>query len=138
MILSPDAALAQAQKLIADGRMCWMSAPPPAIPMQAMYRPTLRLRACRPFGPICKSWRAAKRGQFSACHPTLGDGAGRVLVERYNGFAEPSLYDELADYDGQLVLMHAIQAKGIATRQEPPEGDIWPHILRFFEARLGL
>ena len=32
--------------------------------------------------------------------------------------------------------MHAIQAKGIATRAAPPDGDIWEHILAFFEARL--
>ena len=33
-------------------------------------------------------------------------------------------------------MMHAIQAKGIATRDAPPAGDIWAHIFRFFEARL--
>ena len=53
-----------------------------------------------------------------------------------NGFAAPSLYDQLADYQGRLVLMHAIQSKGIATRQDAPEGDIWAHIYRFFGARL--
>ena len=62
---------------------------------------------------------------------------GAAWLNDINGFAEPSLYDELADFDGQLVLMHAIQAKGIATRQDPPDGDIWSHIFRFFEARLA-
>lgn len=53
-----------------------------------------------------------------------------------NGFAEPFLYDELADATCRLVVMHAIQGKGIATREAPPEGDIWTHILRFFDTRL--
>jgi dihydropteroate synthase type 2 len=61
---------------------------------------------------------------------------GADWLNDINGFAEASLYDELADYNGKLVVMHAIQAKGIATREAPPEGDIWPIIFRFFEQRL--
>ena len=61
---------------------------------------------------------------------------GADWLNDINGFANPSLYDELADYDGRLVVMHAIQAKGIATRAAPPEGDIWSIIFRFFEQKL--
>ena len=61
---------------------------------------------------------------------------GADWLNDINGFADPSLYDELADYDGRLVVMHAIQAKGIATRAAPPEGDIWSVIFRFFEQKL--
>ena len=61
---------------------------------------------------------------------------GADWLNDINGFANPSLYDELADYDGRLVVMHAIQAKGIATRAAPPEGDIWSVIFRFFEQKL--
>ena len=61
---------------------------------------------------------------------------GADWLNDINGFAEANLYDELADYNGKLVVMHAIQAKGIATREAPPEGDIWPIIFRFFEQRL--
>ncbi len=61
---------------------------------------------------------------------------GADWLNDINGFRDPALYDELADYQGRLVVMHAIQAKGIATRDAPPEGDIWDHIMRFFEQRL--
>lgn len=57
-------------------------------------------------------------------------------INDINGFCDASLYDELAEAPARLVLMHAIQSKGIATRAPAPEGDIWTHILRFFEARL--
>ena len=62
---------------------------------------------------------------------------GADWLNDINGFRDPALYDELADYQGRLVVMHAIQAKGIATRDAPPEGDIWDHILGFFEQRLS-
>ena len=53
-----------------------------------------------------------------------------------NGFCDPQMHELLADASCSLVVMHAIQAKGIATRAAPPDGDIWEHILAFFEARL--
>ena len=61
---------------------------------------------------------------------------GADWLNDINGFAEPSLYDELADAPCRLVVMHAIQSKGIARRAPAPNGDIWDHILRFFETRL--
>ena len=61
---------------------------------------------------------------------------GADWLNDINGFAEPSLYDELADAPCRLVVMHAIQSKGIARRAPAPDGDIWDHILRFFETRL--
>ena len=126
------------KNLSMTGRMCWMSDRPPAIPMPEMCHPTLRLRGCRPFGPICKSLACRSALTVFSLPPSAWAMAqGAAWLNDINGFAEPSLYDELADHDGQLVLMHAIQAKGIATRQDPPEGDIWPHIFRFFEARLA-
>ena len=73
------------------------------------------------FQPATQRWAMAQGAQW------LND---------INGFRNVDLYDELADYDGRLVVMHAIQSKGIATREAPPAGDIWSHILRFFEHRL--
>ena len=53
-----------------------------------------------------------------------------------NGFCDPQMHELLTDAPCRLVVMHAIQAKGIATRAAPPDGDIWEHILAFFETRL--
>jgi dihydropteroate synthase type 2 len=135
--LSPDAALAQARKLIDDGAHVLDVGPASSHPDAGDVSPETeiaRLSAIWPelqrlgapisvdsFQPETQQWAMAQ---------------GAAWLNDINGFAEPSLYDALAEYDGKLVLMHAIQSKGIATRQDPPEGDIWPHILRFFEARL--
>ena len=62
--------------------------------------------------------------------------SGADWLNDINGFADPEIYEVLADATCRLVVMHAIQAKGIATRAAPPDGDIWEHILAFFDARL--
>ena len=53
-----------------------------------------------------------------------------------HGFADPALYSDLAVSDCRLVVMHAIQSAGAATRAAPPAGDIFDHICRFFDTRL--
>ena len=53
-----------------------------------------------------------------------------------HGFADPALYSDLASSDCRLVVMHAIQSAGAATRSAPPAGDIFDHICRFFDTRL--
>ena len=53
-----------------------------------------------------------------------------------HGFADPALYSDLAASDCRLVVMHAIQSAGAATRTAPPAGDIFDHICRFFDTRL--
>ena len=61
---------------------------------------------------------------------------GANWLNDINGFADEGMHAFLADATCNLVIMHAIQAKGIATRDAPPDGDIWDHILTFFEVRL--
>ena len=53
-----------------------------------------------------------------------------------HGFADPALYSDLAASDCRLVVMHAIQSAGAATRTAQPSGDIFDHICRFFDTRL--
>ena len=135
--LLPDAALAQAQKLIADGAHVLDVGPASSHPDAgnvSLDTEIARLSAIWP--DLRKLGAPISVDSFQPATQRWAMAHGASWLNDINGFPEPSLYDELADFDGQLVLMHAIQAKGIATRQEPPEGDIWPHILRFFETRL--
>lgn len=53
-----------------------------------------------------------------------------------HGFAEPSLYPELAASNAKLIVMHAIQSEGAATRANIPAGEIFDRVVSFFEARL--
>ncbi len=136
--LEPHAAIAHAQELVRDGAdvvdVGAASSHPDASDVAAETE-IARLEAVwdglqelgapisvDSFQPATQRWALAR---------------GADWLNDINGFCEPEMYDELADADAKLVVMHAIQAKGIATRAPPPEGDIWTHIFRFFEARLA-
>jgi dihydropteroate synthase type 2 len=135
--LSPDKALAQAQKLVGDGADILDIGPASSHPDAGDVSPA------REIARLESVWDALKKlgvplsvDSFQPETQAWAIAQGADWLNDINGFAAPSLYDQLADYEGRLVLMHAIQSKGIATRQDAPEGDIWAHIYRFFGARL--
>ncbi len=53
-----------------------------------------------------------------------------------HGFADPALYPELAHANCKLIVMHAVQDAGRATRMDVPPDAIMDRILKFFETRL--
>lgn len=76
---------------------------------------------------------------IDSCRPDVQRWALRQGVDWINdihGFPDAAVYPELADADCRLVVMHAIQSGGAATRIPPPEGDVFGHVCRFFEARI--
>lgn len=136
--LAPDKALAQAEKLVGDGAHVLDIGPASSHPDAGDVSPITEIeRLENVWAGLKKLGASMSVDSFQPETQRWAMAQGADWLNDINGFADPSLYDELADYDGKLVLMHAIQAKGIATRQDAPEGDIWAHIFRFFEARLA-
>lgn len=122
--LSPDAAIAQAERLAANGAHVLDVGPASSHPDAGDVSPETEIER------LSAVWDGLKATglpiSVDSFQPTTQRWAmaqGADWLNDINGFAEPALYDELADYDGRLVLMHAIQSKGIATRQDPPEGE---------------
>lgn len=54
-----------------------------------------------------------------------------------HGFPDAALYPEIADSAVKLVVMHAVQAQGIATRVDVPPDEIMQRIFDFFDVRIG-
>ncbi len=61
---------------------------------------------------------------------------GAHWLNDIHGFSDESFWDELADASCDLVVMHAIQARGRATREEVDADAIVDRMLGFFEKRL--
>ena len=61
---------------------------------------------------------------------------GADYLNDIHGFAEPSLYPDLAGARARLIVMHAIQGQGIATRADVPPGEIFARTVSFFEQRI--
>jgi len=54
-----------------------------------------------------------------------------------HGFPDAALYPALAASDAKLIVMHAVQTAGNATRQNIPPTDIMDRIIRFFDGRIA-
>ena len=53
------------------------------------------------------------------------------------GSPHEEIYDQLADSSARLIVMHAIQGQGIATRETSDAETIYDRVCRFFEMRLS-
>jgi dihydropteroate synthase type 2 len=62
--------------------------------------------------------------------------AGVACLNDIHGFADADLYADLAAAQCQLVVMHAIQAAGSATREVTDPAAVWNRTRRFFAGRL--
>jgi dihydropteroate synthase type 2 len=57
-------------------------------------------------------------------------------VNDIHGFPDASLYRELAQSRTKLIVMHMVQARGVATRTEIPSSEIFDRVIAFFDARI--
>lgn len=136
--LAPDAALAHAETLARDGAdiidIGAASSHPDAQPVTPQTE-IARLQAVVPalkakglalsidsFEPEVQRWALAQ---------------GVDYLNDIHGFPDPALYPELAASDARLIVMHAIQARGIATREDVPPQEIFGRVRAFFEARIA-
>jgi dihydropteroate synthase type 2 len=62
---------------------------------------------------------------------------GVAYLNDIEGFAEPSLYPELAASPAKLVVMHSVQGRGKATRLPVAPPEIFDRVCRFFEGRIA-
>jgi dihydropteroate synthase type 2 len=136
--LDPDAALAQAQHLVADGATMLDIGPASSHPDASHVPPETEIARLQAVWPeLQKLGVPLAVDSFQPETQIWAMQNGADWLNDINGFPNPALYDDLAASACYLVVMHAIQAKGIATRANAPDGDIWDIILRFFSTRLA-
>lgn len=136
--LDPAAAIAQAQKLMADGAdaidIGAASSNPDAKPVPpeaeiarlAAVLPALQAKgvpvSVDSFAPEVQRW-------------ALAEGAG--MLNDIHGFADAALYPALAASDCKLIVMHMVQARGVAVKTEVPPAEIFARVTAFFDARIA-
>lgn len=135
--LAPDAAIAHARKLIADGADVIDLGPASSNPDAA---PVSAATEIARIAPVLDALMAEK---ISVSLDSYRQETQRYALQRgveylndIRGFPEHMIYPALAASEAKLIVMHAIQ-DGQADRREAPEGDILDHITRFFEARIA-
>ena len=73
------------------------------------------------FAPQVQRWALAKNVDY------LND---------IHGFPDASLYPELAQSRAQLIVMHMVQAEGVAVRTDVASSQIYDRVTAFFDARI--
>jgi dihydropteroate synthase type 2 len=136
--LDPAAALAQARKLRAEGadliELGAAASHPDSAPVSAAEErrrlaPVLEQLTADGIPVSVDSFRPETL-KFAAC-------AGAACLNDIHGFGDPGLYPLLAAAQCQLIVMHAVQAAGAATRVAAGTAAVWDGILEFFTRRLA-
>lgn len=63
-------------------------------------------------------------------------GQGVDYLNDIHGFADAGFYPELAKADARMIVMHMVQARGVAVRTEVPSAEIFDRVTGFFDARI--
>jgi dihydropteroate synthase type 2 len=136
--LDPAAALAHADSLLHDGAdildIGAASSHPDARPVPAETE-IARLAA---IVPALKA-RGASLSIDSFSLPVQRWALGQSIdyLNDIHGFPAAELYPELAASKAGLIVMHMVQAEGVAVRTEVPSGEIFDRVCRFFDGRLA-
>ena len=136
--LAPEAALAQAETLLAGGAdVLDLGGAASNVDAEAVS-PTVEIGRLAPVMAALKTKGVSI--SIDSFSPDVQRWAMRQEVDYLNdieGFAEPSLYPELAKSPAKLVVMHSVQGRGKATRLAVPPSEIFDRACRFFDARIG-
>jgi len=136
--LATDAALAHGQALLRDGADILDIGAASSNPDSKPVPPDTEIARLGAVVPALKKQGALI--SIDSFQPQVQRWAlaqGADYLNDIHGFADPALYPELARADAKLIVMHAVLARGIATRDDIPSGEIFDRAIRFFEQRVA-
>jgi dihydropteroate synthase len=136
--LDPAAALAHARKLRADGADIIELGPAASHPGSAPVSAAEERRRLAPvLEPLAADCIPVSVDSFRPETLRFAASAGAAYLNDIHGFGDQDLYPALAASPCRLVVMHAVQAAGAATKVVTDPGTVWAGICRFFELRLA-
>lgn len=136
--LDPAAALAHARRLRADGADVIELGPAASHPGSAPVSAAEERRRLAPvLAPLAADGVPVSVDSFQPETLRFAVAAGAAYLNDIHGFGDPGLYPVLAASPCRLVVMHAVQADGAATKVVTDPGTVWAGIRRFFELRLA-
>jgi dihydropteroate synthase type 2 len=136
--LAPEAALAHADSLLADGADIIDIGAASSHPDAAPVSPETEIARLAPLVPALHDVGASLSiDSFQPAVQAFALEQGVDYLNDIHGFAEPALYPALARAQAKLIVMHAVQNEGVATRIDVPPDAIFDRILAFFDQRLA-
>lgn len=135
--LAPEAALAHAESLVRDGADVLDIGAASSHPDAQAVDPDTEIARLAAIVPALKA--RGKLLSIDSFHTPVQRwalAAGADYLNDIHGFADAAFYPELAASPAKLIVMHAIQARGIATREDISPDRIMDRIFAFFDARV--
>src|SRR5574344_491282 len=135
--LAPDAAIAQARKLMAEGADVIDLGPASSNPDAAPVSSDTEIAR---IAPVLDALKAdgipVSLDSYQPATQAYALSRGVAYLNDIRGFPDAAFYPQLAKSSAKLVVMHSVQ-DGQADRREAPAGDIMDHIVAFFDARIA-
>jgi dihydropteroate synthase type 2 len=135
--LMGSAALAHGRKLIADGADVIDIGPSASNPDAKPVAPPEEIKRLEFVMPaLLEAGARISVDSFQTETQGWALKNGAAYINDIHGFADSLIYPALGASSAKLIVMHAIQSQGVATRERGDPATIWHKILGFFEARL--
>src|SRR5580698_7455231 len=136
--LAPEAALAQADRLLAEGADILDIGAASSHPDASPVPPEIEIARLAAVVPALHDVGASLSiDTFSLPVQRWALEQGVDYLNDIHGFADPALYPDLVASRARLIVMHMVQERGVATRTDIPPEEIFDRILVFFEKRLA-
>ncbi len=136
--LAAEAALAHARKLIADGAHILDIGAAASNPKAVPVPPAEEITRLAPVVEALKSTGVPLSiDTFAPEVQRWAMGQGVAYLNDIHGFPDPTLYPALAESESRLIVMHAVQASGVATKIDVPPETIFARVTEFFASRIA-
>ncbi len=136
--LAPEAALARARELIAQGADVLDIGAASSNPESEGVPPEVEIARLAPVVEAMQREGARLSiDTFSLPVQRWALAQNVAWLNDIQGFADEALYPELAASSCKLVVMHSVQGRGKATRIDVPPQEIFARVHAFFEARIA-
>jgi dihydropteroate synthase type 2 len=136
--LDPDAAVAHGRTLAAEGADAIDVGAAASNPMAEAVPPEVEIARMAPVIAALKAHRiAVSADTFSTPVQRWALGQGVDYLNDIQGFADPSIYPDLARSRARLVVMHSAQGRGKATVAQVPPAGIMDRLFAFFDVRIA-
>jgi dihydropteroate synthase type 2 len=136
--LDPEAAIVHARRLRGDGADVIELGPAASHPGSA---PVTAAQEQRRLAPVLEQLAAdgipVSVDSFRPETQRFAISAGVAYLNDIHGFGDPDMYRALVASQCRLIVMHAIQAAGSATRVVTDSAAVWDGTRRFFARRLA-
>ncbi|TCN38373.1 dihydropteroate synthase type 2 [Kribbella orskensis] len=136
--LTPDDAIAQAQRLRAAGADIVELGPASSHPDAEQVSAAEEIhRLADVLDQLIADGIPVSVDSFRPDTQRYAAARGAAYLNDIQGFPDHDRYDELAELPCRLVVMHSVQRRGPATRKVTDPEDIWTEVEQFFTERLA-